>query len=49
MYGGGLGGGGGGQFGRDVVLRLTGGDLSRDGAGEDDDKLELSDERWSAV
>ena len=49
VYGGGLGGGGGGQFGRDVVLRLTGGDLSKDGVGEDDDGLELVDERWSAI
>ncbi len=37
------GGGGGGQFGRDVVRRLTGGDRSSDGAREDDE-VELVDE-----
>ncbi len=37
VYGGGLGGGGGGQFGREVVRWLTDGDRSSDGAGEDDE------------
>ncbi len=37
VYGGGLGGGGGERFGREVVRRLTGGDRSSDGAGEDDE------------
>jgi hypothetical protein len=41
VYGGGLRGGGGGQFGRDVVRRLTGGDRLDVGVGEDDDELEL--------
>jgi hypothetical protein len=44
VHGGGCGGGGGGQFGRDVVRRLTGGDCSSDGAGEDDE-VELVDGR----
>ncbi len=37
VYGGGLGGGEGERFGREVVRRLTGGDCSFDGAGEDDE------------
>ena len=49
MYGGGHGGGGGGQLGRDVVRGLTGDDLSKVGAGEDDVELELVDERWLVV
>ena len=48
MYGGGLGGGGGGQFGREVVRRLTGGDRSSDGIGEDDE-LELDNGCRSVV
>ncbi len=48
VYGGGLGGGGGGLFGREVVLRLTEGDRSSDGAGEDDE-VELDDGRRSVV
>ncbi len=48
-YGGGRGGGGGGRFGREVarrltgvIGRLTGGDRSSNGTGEDDE-LELVD------
>ena len=49
MYGGGLGGGGGGQVGLDVVRRLTGGERSSDGAGEDCEELKLVDGRKAAV
>jgi hypothetical protein len=41
-YGGCQGGGGGGRFGRRVVRRLTGGDRSSDGVGEEDE-LDLDD------
>ncbi len=48
VYGGGLGGGGGERFGWEVVHRLTGGDRSSDGAGEDDE-LELDNGCWLVV
>ena len=47
-YGGGRGGGGGGRFGRGVVRRLTGGDRSINGVGEDDE-LELDNGCRSVV
>jgi hypothetical protein len=56
LYGGGRGGGGGGRFGREVVRRLTGvigqlagGDRSNDGAGEEDDELDVDNGCRSVV
>ncbi len=49
VYGGGLGGGGGDRVGQEVVLRVTGGERSIDGAGDDDEGLWLADVRWVAV
>ena len=55
-YGGGRGGGGGGRFGREVVGRLTGvigrltgRDRSSEGAGEEDDELDVDNGCLSVV
>ncbi len=46
VYGGDLGGGGGGRVGQDVIRQLTSGECSIDGAWDDDDGLGLGEVRW---